>query len=301
MILRSLFIFLLLLVADTRAQRRGFMLASNVTQPQITASHVDFLADRGATMVRLPLYFGGAHPNLTTWFPLIDSVLAVAINRNVRVVIDFHWPSPGHTNSKITNPADFTARWQAVAHRYRNFPTWLIWYDLCNEPSHPQWRQVAKNAALAIRAVDATHKIVFSPRGSAIGPVTLQQARPLQGISRQVVQMHFWDWIGQGDVQCPSCVTPRAYPSSGRRRANLRNKIEFLNLVRSTYNVPVYLGEIGVPRWHPNAHKFLQHATTICRNNNIHCTLHAFREATVWNYEANPAAWNVVLNWLAGS
>lgn len=275
--------------------RKGFMLASG--NPTQVAQDVAFLGDQGATMVRLPLYIGGVS-SMDYWFTMIDSALSVAQPRGMTVVIDFHWPSPGVQGSTITDPQDFTQRWASVAARYRNRPASAVWYDLCNEPNHPQWRSVALSAAQAIRANDTVHPIVFSPVGGHRIRGGIKHCRPLPGISNQILQLHFWDWFG--DVQNPTVSERRRYPSGDdRTRADVVRKLERLKALEAEYGVPVYLGEVGIGARHRDAPRFLQHVTNTCDRLGIHCTVHAYNEARVWEYRRNPAAWDTLMAWLA--
>ncbi|MBK7875245.1 MAG: cellulase family glycosylhydrolase [Planctomycetes bacterium] len=277
------------------AQSQGMMLATLNPTPVIQQD-VARLHTLGADMVRFPVYFS-YEPSVTVWLDKADAVLATCESRNVTCVVDFHHPTPGHFNSDIVDVNDFVAKWQAFAQRFQSRTR--IWYDLCNEPNHPQWRSVALQAAQAIRAIDPVHKIVFAPRGTTTAPATT--FNPLAGITNQVLEFHFYNWT---DVQfhpySPAGDTQvTAYPSPGRTGADLD---ALLNAVRDAglrTGLPVLIGEVAISREHPNAGRFLRDFAAKCRARNIKLILHAYREADIWNYELNPNAWTQITNWLA--
>lgn len=259
--------------------REGFMLATDWRDGAAIASDVNTLANLGARIVRFPVYFNN-EPSLAVWFARIDAVLPTIAARNMVIVIDFH---------QFSNTDDFVWRWGQVASRYRSNGA-NIWWDLLNEPSLPDWRQVALRAAQAIRQVDNAHRIVVAVKGTTTTPIS--SATPLPGISNQAIEVHFYNW---DDVQ----KNGRPYPSAGRTREALRALLHECAVREAALGVPVYVGEVAITATHPNAPRFLRDFTSICDDEGLGLTVHAFREAQVWNYELNPAAWAVLTDWLS--
>jgi hypothetical protein len=275
------------------------------------------IADLGGTIVRFPLYFS-FEPSLQVWFDRLEAAYAVSYQRGVILVIDIHHPSGLHspTNQNIYDVDDFVNKWSAIAQRFAN--RGRIWYDLCNEPPSrtPQniaWRDVALRAARAIRNYDSRNKIVFAAPGTTTSPAS--NFLPLAGISNQILQFHFYDWVNvqcpspyQEPVQNPPVLKPQCtpdqiarYPSPNRTEENLRRKLQQVANAGRESGVPVYIGEVAIPYFHPNAPRFLRDFTSICDQLGIHLTLHAYREADIWNYENNSRAWQILTSWLQRS
>ncbi len=297
----------------TSANRKGFMISTG----DIATIRADItrIADLGGTIVRFPLYFS-FEPSLQVWFDRLEAAYTISSQRGVILVIDIHHPtnSPDPAIQKtIQNIDDFVNKWSAIAQRFANRRR--IWYDLCNEPQSrtPQniaWRDVALRAAQAIRNYDGRNRIVFAAPGTTTSSAS--NFRPLAGINNQILQFHFYDWI---DVQCPSpyqepvqnppvlkpqCTSERiaSYPSLNRTREDLQRKLQQVANAGKNGGVPVYIGEVAIPYFHPNAPRFLRDFTSICDQLGIHLTIHAYREADIWNYENNPRAWQILTSWL---
>ncbi|MBL8065883.1 MAG: cellulase family glycosylhydrolase [Chthonomonadaceae bacterium] len=271
------------------AERRGFMLATG--NPDFVRRDVQHLANLGARIVRLPLYIG-ADSNMDHWYANIDAALGVARNSDMTVVIDFHWPSPGVQGSQIVNVNDFVARWEGVARRYANEPGKnSIWYDLCNEPKAQNWRNFAMRAARKIRTIDRVHPIVFAATGATVHDVV-----PLEGIDNQILEFHFYNWSRmQLDFENPLITYPDR--QRGYTKDKMMDILQFIADTGKKYRMPVYLGETAIFRDNPTAARFFRDVTQGCDKLNIHLTLHAFREANVWDYE-NTRTWTVIEDWL---
>jgi hypothetical protein len=270
------------------ANRKGFMLGTG----DIATIRADIarIADLGGTIVRFPLYFS-FEPSLQVWFDRLEAAYAVSYPRSVILVIDIHHPS-NLQSSTIPNVDDFVNKWSAIAQRFAN--RGRIWYDLCNEPQSrtPQnisWRDIAFRAAQAIRKYDTQNKIVFAAPGTTTTPA--RSFAPLPGITNQVLQFHFYNW---GRLQ--GGVTP-AYPSGNYTQATLRGYLEEVRDAGRRHNMPVYIGEVAINRDHPNASRFLRDFTSLCDEFGIHLTIHAYREAGIWDYEGT-RTWCVLENWL---
>lgn len=302
---------LCMLASPAWAEKRGFMLSTLGRAPGDVAADVAELAGKGATIVRLPLYFGH-EPSLDSWFKTIDAVVAVAAPQKITVVIDFHHPTPGKPwYQGIDNVDDFVNRWKLVATRYAPL-AWqdAVWYELCNEPNdqgQPQglkWKQIALKAAKAIRKIDKVHPIVFGPEGA-----TIKDVEPLPGISNQVLTVHFWDWSanGKGGVQdwtavndAPKPNPNKWYDKKGHDKAKVYAKLSQVAALAKKHNLRVYIGEVGANTQSTGAAAFLKDVTDLCAELKISCTIHAFREASVWNYETNAKAWKHLMTWLKG-
>lgn len=294
----------LLLPANTSAlPRRGFMLSPALNNPTQTEQEIDHLASLGANIGRLPIYFS-FEPSVDTWLNFTDLVYQRCNLRRVNLVIDFHHPSPGLLGSTIVDEDKFVENWGRFAQRFANIPgrRISIWYDLCNEPNHAEWARVALRAAQEIRRYDSHSAIVYAAKGTTTGPAS-SSFRPLSGITNQIVEFHFWDWYST--VQSPSPNNYRYVGNAGSASstnytlAQLQAKLESVRIFGVTYGVSVFIGEVGIYQGHRDAARFLRDFTNECDSKGIPLTVHAFREASVWNYELNPDAWRILTVWLS--
>ncbi len=276
----------------TSANRKGFMLST--LDIATIGADITRIADLGGTIVRFPLYFS-YEPSLQVWFDRLEAAYAVSYQRGVILVIDIHHPSGLHSpeNQNIYDVDDFVNKWIAIAQRFAN--RGRVWYDLCNEPPSrtPQnipWRDVALRAAQAIRRYDNRNKIVFAAPGTTTSAAN--RFTPLSGITNQVLQFHFYNW---SDLQFN--LSP-SYPSGNYTRENLQRLLQEVSNAGKRHRLPVYIGEVAINQAHPNAPRFLRDFTSICDQLGIHLTIHAYREADIWNYENNPRAWQILTSWL---
>lgn len=266
---------------------KGFMLSTASLKPQLQAE-IEFLADRRATAFRFPIYVG-ENPSPAVWYERIDNALEVADRRAMTAILDMH----DHPAVKLGDPtdaqeADFVSWWAGIARRYASRPS-KIWYDLGNEPGNREWRALAARAAAEIRKVDTTHRIVLAPRG--VTTVEAPTFRPLQGVAKQALEFHFYNWPR---VQFDG----RPYPSAGHTRDDLFRLLSEVRAAGDRNGVPVLIGEVAITRDHPNAARFLRDFTQICDELGIDLIVHAFRESDLWDYEGTPA-WSYLENWLA--
>jgi hypothetical protein len=278
-------------IAEAASTRKGFMIETLQPTENIK-SQVQHLASLGATLIRFPIYFS-YEPSIQVWLDKIATVLSVCESTRTVLVIDMHHPGSSK-DSTIENVDDFVNKWRQIAQRFANQR--YAWFDLCNEPNHSQWREVALRAAQTIRQQGSNNRIVYAATGTTTRGASRFQ--PLPGIANQTLQFHFYDWV---DVQCPTgqCTTLATYPSPGRTREALQNRLSEVAKVGRVHSMPVYIGEVALPHYHPNAARFLRDFTSICDDLGIDLSIHSFREADIWNYEKNPNTWRVLTSWLA--
>lgn len=281
---------------------KGFML-STLENVETIKADVARIAALGGTIVRFPLYFT-CQPDIQVWLNKLEAVYAVSNQHRVILVIDIHHPSPIpdptkciEQDSTIRDVDDFVNKWSVIAKQFAN--RGRIWYDLCNEPKpyayipnnkQIAWKGVALRAAQAIRKQDSRNTIVFAARGTTTADAN--SITPLSGITNQVLQFHFYNWSA-----LQFNLAPR-YPSGKYTRENLRRLLQGVSNAGKKHRVPVYIGEVAINKDHPNAPEFLRDFTSLCDQLGIHLTIHAYREAPLWNYENKPQAWQVLTSWL---
>lgn len=286
--------------------RRGMMLATQIDAGNLGITQravqrdINAIADAGGNIVRLPVYFAW-QPSTNWWISLTNAAFATCYARGVNLVIDFHWPGT-QANSTITDENDFVRKWERFAAYFAGKPRdrMNIWYDLCNEPNgrNPSgWPAVALRAAQTIRRYDTQSRIVYAYQGVTIPSSISASFKPLTGISNQIVEFHFYNWNA---LQFDFSGSTVRYPDAMRSftKAKMREALIRVRDFGNSHGVPVYIGETAIFQGHLDASQFLTDFTSTCDEMGIHLTLHAFREAIVWNYELNPNAWNVITNWL---
>jgi hypothetical protein len=288
-------------------QQKGFMLPTPLPVEDSRAQ-IEYLASLGANLVRYPVYLS-VQPSINAWISLIDPLLDTCEARGVRLVLDLHHAGPllwvtDHWESHILDNDAFVRFWERMADRYRGRGDSIL-YDLWNEPRSrtrdPRrpvtWQEIALRAARAIRARDSRHPIIYSVVGTTTRNVERLQS-VLPGIRNTMLQAHFYDFTR---LQHPENTGAVRYPDStlGYTRARMEARLKALWSAGRRLRIPVFVGETAIRFDHPDAPLYLQHFTELAEKYGIALTLHAFREADVWNYENNPAAWQVITDWLA--
>ena len=208
----------------------------------VTESDIKALASWGFNLVRLPFHYNILTPPDSpgvyseSGFAIFDSLISWCKKYNIYVILDLHCAPGGESDQTISDydpsvPSlwDDTAKqtrtvelWKTIAERYKNEPT-VAGYDLLNEP---RWNFSNGNKPLhdlyvritdAIRSVDTTHILFIEGN---------QYATDFSGLTPP------WD-------------KKMSYSFHKYWNSNTLSSIQgYLNL-RSTYNVPLWLGESG--------------------------------------------------------
>jgi len=133
-----------------------------------------YYQSKGLTLIRLPIKWRRIQENLgdplkEEWMQQIDTVLTLARNRNMKVILDLHdyneyWiGAVRHVVGSATVPKSYLVDlWGKIADRYKN-ETAIYGYDLMNEPKgNPvDWADTAQQLIYAIRNVgDTRHWIL---------------------------------------------------------------------------------------------------------------------------------------------
>ncbi|HEY9167604.1 MAG TPA: cellulase family glycosylhydrolase [Candidatus Kryptonia bacterium] len=210
----------------------------------VTESDISALHDWGFNLVRLPFHYNILSPvdspgvYIPGGFALLDSVISWCGKYGMYVILDMHC-APGSQNSD--NIGDYNSSvpslwqdtskqsrtvdiWKTIAERYRN-ETAVAGYDLLNEP-HWDFGAGSNNAPLrnlyvritsAVRAVDTNHIVYIE--GNTYATDFSGLTPPWD--NKMVYSFHkYWNTNDAPSIQ------------------------GYLN-IRSTYNVPLWLGESG--------------------------------------------------------
>lgn len=281
-------------------QLRGMMMATGGDDNEMLR-RVQAVRSLGATCIRYPIYLGW-QPDLNRWIAQIKHIQPFINSQGMTIIVDIHQANRGEPGFiGIRDQLQFERDWVQIASALGNRSN--VWLDLLNEPAMPMsvWRPIAQRTAQSIRRVNQASTIVFACPGADVS-THINSLRPLDGIANQALTLHFWNWAGgsslTGDVQSVYQSIPYPSANRGRTKERMDQLLDGVAGLRSRYGVPVLIGEVGISATHPNAPRFLRDFTSSARQRRIHVCLHAFREADVWNYERNPAAWSVVTAWL---
>jgi hypothetical protein len=290
------------------APRKGFQLASLPAPGEATAQadarivrDIRDLSTLGANLFRFPVYYTHID-NTPYWIERVHAALTACEQRSCALVIVFFIPMD--STRRIPNREGFYTAWEAFATAFARRGD--LRYDLVNEPEDENWPQIALVAAQRIRRIDSRHTIIYPSRG--ITTAHAPTIKPLPGISNQMIEFHFYDWSVQADdIQyynplAGETSNPPQYGGTTARRtkAELRARLERVAQCQQRTGTPCYIGEVAIPAYNPTAGRFLRDFTSLTDEFNIPCTIHAYREAAVWDYYArNPNAWNALREWLA--
>ena len=200
----------------------------------------------------------------------------------------------------------FVEIWREIATRYNGNPT--VWaYDLVNEPTQNKTdppagmssKETQTNAAKAIRAIDSITPVIIAPH-SILKYGTLADSykgfTPVTGISNIWYEVHLYNF-DQEFVNHTACYPGQA----GGYNWNddlLKAIISPARNFQSTYGVKMYVGEFGIPVGACGATQFLSDYIDIFEEYHWDWTYHAFREAPIWNMEAEDRK-DLLLSWFA--
>ncbi|NUY80723.1 carbohydrate-binding protein [Flavobacterium sp. MAH-1] len=246
----------------------------------VTKRDIDSLKAWGFNSVRLPMHYnlytlpieqetGGGNTWLDEGFERTDALLEWCAQNQMYLILDMH-ATPGG-QGKDANISDYDATkpslweseanktklialWRKLADRYKNSP-WIGGYDLINEPnwaftgtnqngcdenSNAPLRQLYIQITNAIREVDTNHMIIIE--GNCWGNNYNGMLSSSNGLwdANMALSFHkYWNYNTQGSIQ------------------------GILNL-RTTYNVPIWLGESG-----ENSNVWFKDAISLVESNNI--------------------------------
>lgn len=287
---------------------RGAMISPNVTEEDLRVLGMEWHAN----LVRWQLNKGDRAPDnldlkaYDDWLEKalvhLDKLLPVCKEAGLKVVIDFH-TTPGGRNGANENlifkekkyQDKFLDVWEKIARRYKGND--VVWgYDLANEPEDRKmtfglmnWHELATQAAQKVRAIDASHAIIYEPIWA--DPDRLRKVEPLV-VPGVVYSVHMYkplELTHQGvlkdkpvGVGYPEKIKVVMWDKDQLRRA-LQPVVDF----QRKYGVHIYIGEFSAVRWAPDnsAYNYLKDLIDIFEENGWDWTYHAFREWSGWSVE----------------
>jgi endoglucanase len=224
----------------------------------VTRRDIDSIASWGFNSIRLPMHYNllisATDPDtfLVKGFQLIDSMVNWCSANKLYLILDLHGAPGGQGHDAAISDYDSTkpslwesqankdltvVLWKEIAQHYKN-EKWVGGYDLINEPN---WDLGSNNAALrnlyinitnAIREVDTNHILFIEGNWFATDFNGLMPPWD----NNMVYSFHkYWSACNLGSIQ-------------------------YLLDIRSTYNIPLWLGETGENsnHWFTQLAKLLQ-------------------------------------------
>ena len=288
--------------ADTtnlnKSRYHGVMVA-----PEPPINDIQDIVNCGVNLLRYQIYTDWNNPLLysehtyLSWLSShlnhIDSLVPVLRGRT-KLLLDFHVAPGGHpdVNNRLPlfyTPWAYTAFLKGLkqtAERFKHYPE-VLGYDVLNEPqgSSTEALRLMKDAIATIRSVD-TQKIisVSSPYGSP------SRFKHIPSDPRLWYTFHFYSppsFTGQGINGVP---TGKEYPSGSFNKEKLRAQLKTAYDFSRKHRVRMFVGEYAASVFtSPNSrYRYLRDLTSLFQEHGFNYTMHAFREAPVWNLETSP-------------
>ncbi|MHB8888909.1 MAG: glycoside hydrolase family 5 protein [Acidobacteriaceae bacterium] len=204
----------------------------------ITEQDIAFLHRTGFNVVRVPMHYKFFESDPSEGFALIDQLVKWCRQNHIYIILDMHCAPGGQTGANIDDSWNYPwlyespesqqqliDTWKRIAHHYRNEPT-ILGYDLLNEPipNFPQLQKynkdlepIYKRVTAAIRTVDRHHVVIL---GGA-------------------------QWDGNFSVFGKPFDKNVMYTFHQYWMPPTQHAVQKYVDFRSTYNVPIWLGESG--------------------------------------------------------
>ena len=226
----------------------------------VNEKDIKTIADLGYNSIRLPFHYALFYDTLTAslneqGFALLDTFLVWCKTYSLPVILDMHCAPGGQSKDNIADGDGVEARlwtdkanqdltvavWKEIARRYAN-ESWIIGYDLLNEPVLPQGytNQTLRNFYIrlinGVRSEDANH-IVF-----------------IEGNN----------YATNFDLLTPPMAANMVYAFHKYWNETTEATIQYLLNIRSQYDVPLWLGESG-----ENSNTWFRETINLMETNNI--------------------------------
>jgi endoglucanase len=228
----------------------------------------------------------------------VDAVLPTFESYGIKVILALYSPPGGFASRGRPSlhrlfveswaQEEMIETWQKIAQRYKDNTT--IWgYDVINEPAEKQvakgllnWLKLEKAIAQAIRAIDATHKIILQPKYG--NPIFLKRYKK-HFVSGVVYSFHMYyprTFIKQGLDQLKM---PKKYKAKNKKK--MRQHLMKVRRFQRKKKAKIYLGEFSVVRWAPekDAVRYLRDLVRFADKWKWHWTYQAWRGAHMWDLE----------------
>ena len=250
------------------ALRRGVNLGNMLEAPRegewglfVREEYFDLVRDAGFDFVRLPVRWfahtkdighddGDAGHEITPqFFARVDEVVGWALERNLKIIIDFH-----HYDELMANPNldQFLFMWQQIAEHYQDYPPEVL-FELLNEP-HDQmdaalWNTYIGYGLRVIRESNPTREVIIGPvNWNAFDSLSMLE---MPNDKHLIVTFHYYlpfqfthqgaEWVEGSD---PWLGT--AWNATGAEKAEITSHFDSVaEWAQRHNNVRVLLGEFG--------------------------------------------------------
>jgi endoglucanase len=255
---------------------------ANWTETNKRKARLTEIANAGMTHVRVPVCFGAwaSIEEPYRWdfaenIPMVDSIIAWALQRNLKVLIDLH-----HTEFDGSIPNAATTKrlvwlWSEIANRYKNLDPEKVFFELRNEPHDipaETWRLQAQELINTVRKIAPNHTLVVGAEDWN-GLDALVKMKPFDD-KNIIYTFHFYDpfifthqgatWAGDGlsdlrGITFPATGTVtipekavgkwveksiKNYVNDGTSEA-LINRLKKIKQWSVDNKVPIFCGEFG--------------------------------------------------------
>lgn len=281
-------IILLFVLTNILAEDKGFMLATlgnNIPKEELDIRDLNNI---GTKIIRYPFYGSTASIHFYTE----NLIKHIEKYPNITFVPDIHWvgcnASSKNTDAAFTKISDnaeiikqrscflaFKYYWNHIVSRTKQYKN--VWYDLINEPgpidivTRNKYHDKLQEVARMIVALHPSAIIVQPIYGSSCW--LPKGFKKLRGVRNLILTCHMY---------------PKKY-------SDIKLKLDpLVKFVKNNGYMKLYIGEFGSPFNDPNTTKLLWDFNVYANKNNIPYSLHAYREADIWNYEIDPNIFEMI-------
>lgn len=268
---------------------QGFQVET-LTGVKKTLNDIAFAHSMGSTLIRIPIYLS-YQPDLDKWILFLKDCLKLTNELKIKTFVCLHHPNRNDKSTqKILNVLQFYQDWQVISEALKDYDCIFI---PINEPeklngNRIKLREVYSTLKPYILYGKKDRTICFAVPG--VRTTTLKNWLPMPEYKNQMTEIHFYDWTFlQGSSK-------KKYPAQFRNKETLIKKLNTVTAWSKKHKTIVYIGETAFNRYNLSCPEFLEDFIQGCKKTKIPFTLHALREAPIWDYEKNITAWQTVMD-----
>ena len=247
--------------------QRGINLGNMLEAPNegewgltVQEEYFDLIQEAGFDFVRLPVRWfahtkrighddgDSGYEIMPEFFARVDEVVGWALERNLKIIIDFH-----HYEELMSNPNEeqFLFMWRQIAEHYRDYPPEVL-FELLNEPNDQLnaslWNIYIHDALLVIRESNPARDVIFGPVSwNAYDWVSTLDVPEDEHI---IVTFHYYlpfrfthqgaEWVDNSDLWLGT-----TWPDNEERNREVIRDFDQVADWSRRHNVRILLGEFG--------------------------------------------------------
>lgn len=281
---------------------RGVQVAPRADADDIT----ELFTDTKVNLIRCQIqsYDAGDYTaaNYKTWLraelDYIENTIAPIVFGKGRLVLDIHTLPGGVSNERARMFTDRTwakdtwkEMWLEIAARFKDNPTVYV-YGLANEfpGNFAEVWQAQVGMIKLIRKVDPNKRISITVPYS--NPVNFNKIADPLSDKNLWVEAHIYFPIAVALQGLDGRAAPVAYPTAARNKDTLLSHLQYLiNFSKKLpSNQKIYIGEFSCSTFATDATRvnLLRDVLDICEKYSWNYTVHAWKEASVWDLTVEP-------------